>query len=172
MAILLKSIRKVNKVSIIALHTKSKMMMMLMVVGALVGSLSVAPLTYFHYSDYSMAQFELATDMAAIQAGLFAITYRYVSRKGDNNPMLSQGAVGAFAIVRTLSNIQASTSCSAFPLTCGEPLGYFDWNMIYQAVLYGAESFVMFGVTAAAMELAYDKKLIRRFSLPSSSSQE
>mmetsp|Transcript_18290 Transcript_18290/g.45326 ORF Transcript_18290/g.45326 Transcript_18290/m.45326 type:complete len:143 (+) Transcript_18290:226-654(+) len=118
MAILLKSIRKVNKVSIIALHTKSKMMMMLMVVGALVGSLSVAPLTYFHYSDYSMAQFELATDMAAIQAGLFAITYRYVSRKGDNNPMLSQGAVGAFAIVRTLSNIQASTSCSAFPLTC------------------------------------------------------
>lgn len=89
-----------------------------LVVGALVGSLSVAPLTYFHYSDYSMAQFELATDMAAIQAGLFAITYRYVSRKGDNNPMLSQGAVGAFAIVRTLSNIQASTSCSAFPLTC------------------------------------------------------
>ena len=89
-----------------------------LVVGALVGSLSVAPLTYFHYSDYSMAQFELATDMAAIQAGLFAITYRYVSRKGDNNPMLSQGAVGAFAIVRTLSNVQASTSCSAFPLTC------------------------------------------------------
>ena len=89
-----------------------------LVAGALVGSLSIAPLTYFHYSDYSMAQFELATDMAAIQAGLFAITYRYVSRKGDNNPMLSQGAVGAFAIVRTLSNIQASTSCSAFPLTC------------------------------------------------------
>ncbi|KAL3935820.1 MAG: hypothetical protein SGBAC_008733 [Bacillariaceae sp.] len=92
-----------------------------LVVGALVGSLSVAPLTYFHYSDYSMAQFELATDMAAIQAGLFAITYRYVSRKGDNNPMLSQGAVGAFAIVRTLSNIQASASCTAFPLTCKLP---------------------------------------------------
>jgi hypothetical protein len=47
--------------------------------------------------------------MGAIQAGLFAITYRYVSRKGDNNPMLSQGAVGAFALVRTLSNIQAPT---------------------------------------------------------------
>ena len=89
-----------------------------LVLGALVGSISVAPLTYFHYSDYSMAQFELATDMAAIQAGLFAITSRYVARKGDNNPMLSQGAVGAFAIVRTLSNIQVSTSCSAFPLTC------------------------------------------------------
>lgn len=97
-----------------------------LVLGALVGSISVAPLTYFHYSDYSMPQFELATDMAAIQAGLFAITYRYVSRKGDNNPMLSQGAVGAFAIVRTLSNIQASTSCSAFPLTCKWLLQYSE----------------------------------------------
>jgi hypothetical protein len=88
------------------------------VVGALAGSISIAPLTYLHYADYNMAQFELSTDMAAIQAGLFAITYRYVSRKGDDNPMLTQGAVGAFAIVRTLSNIQAPSSCSSFPLTC------------------------------------------------------
>lgn len=88
------------------------------VIGALAGSISIAPLTYVHYADYNMAQFELSTDMAAIQAGLFAITYRYVSRKGDDNPMLSQGAVGAFAIVRTLSNIQAPSTCDAFPLTC------------------------------------------------------
>eukprot|EP00980_Cylindrotheca_fusiformis_P023280 scaffold10316_cov58-Cylindrotheca_fusiformis.AAC.1 len=91
-------------------------------IGAIVASISIAPITFFHYADYNMAQFELATDLAAIQGGLFAITYRYVSRKVDdddnNNPMLSQGAVGAFAIVRTLSNIQAPSTCSASPLSC------------------------------------------------------
>lgn len=90
------------------------------VLGALSGSLSIAPVAYLHYADYNLPQFELSTDMAAIQAGLFAITYRYVSRKTDQNPMLSQGAVGAFALTRTLSNIQTPSTCSAFPLSCGE----------------------------------------------------
>jgi hypothetical protein len=35
--------------------------------------------------------------------------------------------------------------------------------MIYQAGWYGAESFVMFGVTAAMIELAYKFDIIKRF---------
>jgi hypothetical protein len=35
--------------------------------------------------------------------------------------------------------------------------------MIYQAGLYGVESFVMFGVTAALIEFAYKFDIIKRF---------
>ena len=55
--------------------------------------------------------------MASLQAGLFAIVYRYCIRT-DNNPMLNQGVVGAFVLTRTLSNIQTTTDCVSVPLRC------------------------------------------------------
>jgi hypothetical protein len=91
-------------------------------VGALSASLAVAPVVYFHYIDTTsasnaLAQWEFVTDMAAVQGALFAIVYRYAIRT-DDNPMLNQGVVGAFVVVRTLSNIFVSKECSALPLQC------------------------------------------------------
>jgi hypothetical protein len=45
----------------------------------------------------------------------------------------------------------------------GEPLGYFDWNMIGQGLGNGIESAVLFGATAMAIEYAYEKKWISKF---------
>lgn len=139
------------------------------VVGAVSGSLCVTlPAAYHHllYSDTlsvnGMAQWEFDTDMGAIEGALFAIVYRYAIR-GDDNPMLNQGAVGAFVLVRTLSRISTPTSCSALPLSCGAPLGYVNWDMINQGLLSGVESAALFGGAALAMEFAFDKGFIGKF---------
>lgn len=91
------------------------------VAGALGGGIAVSPITYLHSallaSSNSLAQWELWTDMGSLQAALFAIVYRYAVR-GDNNPMLNQGVIGAFVLARTLSAIQVSETCTAVPLTC------------------------------------------------------
>ena len=85
-------------------------------VGALAGSVAMAPVAFFHYAG-NVPQFELMTDMGALQGALFAIVYRYAIRT-DDNPMLNQGVLGAFVLVRTLPTIQASSQCSALPLSC------------------------------------------------------
>jgi hypothetical protein len=85
-------------------------------IGALSGGIAVAPVAYFHYLG-NLAQWEFTTDMASLQAALFAIVYRYAVRE-DDNFMLNSGVVGAFVLVRTLSNIVVSKTCSAIPLQC------------------------------------------------------
>ena len=139
------------------------------VLGAVSGSLCVALPAAYHnllYSDTlsvnGLAQWEFDTDMGAIEGALFAIVYRYAIR-GDDNPMLNQGAVGAFVLVRTLSRISTPTSCSALPLSCGAPIGYANWDMINQGLLNGVESVALFGGAALAMELAFDKGYIEKF---------
>jgi len=92
------------------------------VLGALSGGIAVTPIAYLHYvyfaSNESIAQWEFVTDMSSLQAALFAIVYRYAVRQNDDNPMLNQGVVGAFVIVRTLSNIQVTDTCRSIPLRC------------------------------------------------------
>ena len=92
------------------------------VLGALSGGVAVTPIAYLHYvyfaSNESIAQWEFVTDMSSLQAALFAIVYRYAVRQNDDNPMLNQGVVGAFVIVRTLSNIQVTDTCLSIPLRC------------------------------------------------------
>mmetsp|Transcript_52366 Transcript_52366/g.126711 ORF Transcript_52366/g.126711 Transcript_52366/m.126711 type:complete len:331 (-) Transcript_52366:2383-3375(-) len=132
------------------------------VLGALAGGIAVSPIAFFHYVG-NLPQWEFVTDMSSLQAGLFAIVYRYAARNGDDNPMLNQGVVGAFVLTRTLSNVQVSNTCQAIPLRCGEPLGYVDWNMLSQITWNGIESVAMFGVTALAMEYAYEKGWISKF---------
>lgn len=100
--------------------------------------------------------------MGSLEGALFAIVYRYAIRD-DDNPMLNQGAVGAFVLVRTLSRITTPTYCSAIPLSCGEPLGYFSWDMINQGLLSGVESAALFGGAALAMEYAFKKGFISKF---------
>mmetsp|Transcript_13451 Transcript_13451/g.37849 ORF Transcript_13451/g.37849 Transcript_13451/m.37849 type:complete len:274 (-) Transcript_13451:104-925(-) len=138
------------------------------VLGALAGGFSVTPVAYLHYVFFasgagSTAQWEFATDMSSLEAALFAIVYRYAVRANDNNPMLNQGVVGAFVVVRTLSNIRVTDTCQSIPLRCGPPLGYFDWNMIEQALWGGLESAVLFGAASLAMEVAFKQKWISKF---------
>lgn len=87
------------------------------VIGAVSASLSVAPIALIHHVTTSLPQWELTTDMAALQGALFAIVYRYAIRN-DDNPMLNQGVLGAFVLVRTLPTIEASPECTALPLQC------------------------------------------------------
>jgi len=137
------------------------------VLGALSGGIAVTPIAYLHYVFASeianTAQWEFTTDMSSLQAALFAIVYRYAVRANDNNPMLNQGVVGAFVVVRTLANIQVTDTCLSVPLRCGPPLGYFDWNMIQQAAWGGAESVALFGATSLAMEFAFRQNWISKF---------
>ena len=139
------------------------------VVGAVSGALGLAPFAAYHdilYSDAlpvnGLAQWEFDTDMGALEGALFAIVYRYVIRE-DDNPMLNQGCLGAFVLIRTLSRITTPTSCSALPLSCGAPLGYVNWDMINQGLLSGVESVALFGGAALAMEVAFDKGFIGKF---------
>jgi len=71
--------------------------------------------------------------------------------------------VGAFVVVRTLSRVHVPSYCTAAPLDCGDPLGYFDFNMIQQLVLNGLESAALFAGTAAAMEYAYERNWVSKF---------
>ena len=91
------------------------------VVGALTGSLTLAPIVGVHdvvFRNHGLAQFEFDSDTAALEAGLFAMVYRYCIRTDDNNPQLGQGVVGAFALTRTCSRIVVPSYCTAIPLNC------------------------------------------------------
>ena len=77
--------------------------------------------------------------------------------------MLQLGVIGAFVVVRTFARMRVPIYCSEAPLDCGEPFGYFDYDMIQQAMGGGVESVVMFGSAALAIEYCSDRKWIRRF---------
>lgn len=134
------------------------------VLGALTGSLAVAPVVALHDLIFGsgVAQWEFDTDTAAVEGALFAIVYRYCVRE-DDNAQLAQGVVGAFALVRTLSRIVVPSYCTALPLRCGPPLGYLDWNVLGELAGNGAESAILFGAVAAAMEWATNRKYIAKF---------
>jgi hypothetical protein len=88
-------------------------------IAGLSGSVAMAPVSALRNAvlSGSLSQWEFDTDMGSLEAGLFGIVYRYCIRE-DENSQLSSGCVGAFAIVRTLSRIETSASCSAIPLAC------------------------------------------------------
>ena len=141
------------------------------IVGLAAGGTALTPVSLVHnilLSDDSvrngLAQWEFDTDTGSIASALFAIVYRYCVREGEEtNEMLQMGVIGAFVLVRTLAKIRVPVYCSAAPLDCGEPLGYFDYSMIGQAINSGLESVVMFGVTALAIEFCHEKGYISRF---------
>eukprot|EP00183_Erythrolobus_madagascarensis_P005647 CAMPEP_0185846766 /NCGR_PEP_ID=MMETSP1354-20130828/2297_1 /TAXON_ID=708628 /ORGANISM="Erythrolobus madagascarensis, Strain CCMP3276" /LENGTH=159 /DNA_ID=CAMNT_0028546971 /DNA_START=380 /DNA_END=859 /DNA_ORIENTATION=+ len=127
------------------------------VISALAGSFAVAPVSvgFTLFTDNGLnAQWELSIDMLAISLFLFGIVYRYVVR-GDTNPMLKQGAIGAFAVIRAASALRAPDICVPFPLQCGPPLSYFSWPMLTQGAITVAESLVAFGFAAVAIDLAF-----------------
>ena len=103
------------------------------VVGALAGSVAMTLPSLAVHID-SIPQWEFNVDQSALMCATFAVVYRYAVRT-DGNPQLKQGVVGAFVITRTLGAVRVSPGCSAIPLSCGEPLSYFDWAMLGQPSL-------------------------------------
>mmetsp|Transcript_10586 Transcript_10586/g.17059 ORF Transcript_10586/g.17059 Transcript_10586/m.17059 type:complete len:239 (+) Transcript_10586:121-837(+) len=131
------------------------------VVGAIVGSIASAPIALLSPNRLT-AQWEFDHDALALSLALSALVYRYAVRE-DPNPMLKQGVVGAFAITRILALLQVSNVCTSLPLSCGAPLGIADWNMIGRGLFIAAESFIAFGAVAVALEILFDRGLIKRF---------
>ena len=132
--------------------------------GLLSGGILSTPFIALHdIPAYGAASWEFDTDMGSLQSALFAIVYRYCIREEDDNEMLNQGVVGAFVVTRTLSRIRVPSYCTAAPLDCGDPFGYFDYDMLQQLVLNGLESVALFGGAALAMEYAYSKRWISKF---------
>ena len=124
-------------------------------IALLSGSLVAAPAALLASNAFS-PQWEFATDMLAVELALFGVVYRYAVRS-DESEQLKQGCVGAFALVRALSSVQVGAQCSALPLSCGAPLGYFDWEMLLQLGGYFGQSALAFGGAAAALELCWSK---------------
>ncbi|NEP16898.1 MAG: hypothetical protein F6J97_08320 [Leptolyngbya sp. SIO4C1] len=83
--------------------------------------------------------------IAAFCTFLFGVTYRYIVR-ADVNPHLRSGAVGAFALVRGLSQIE----------TLETPLA---WQ---SAVLLG-ESFALFAIAQLVLAGAMQRSMLQPF---------
>ena len=85
----------------------------------------------------------------ALSCGFFfGVTYRYIVRQ-DDNLHLGSGAVGAFAFVRSLAQIEASWSNEFTPLL---------WLLIT------GESFLWFAIARYALDWSIRKKLIAPLS--------
>lgn len=133
-------------------------------IGLLSGGILSTPFIALHdIPTYGLASWEFDTDMGSLQSALFAIVYRYCIRANDNNSMLNMGVIGAFIFIRTISRIRVPSYCTAAPLDCGDPFGYFDYDMIGQLIYNGLESVALFGGAAFAMELAYRLGWVTKF---------
>lgn len=132
--------------------------------GLLSGGILSTPFIALHdIPSYGAASWEFDTDMGSLQSALFAIVYRYCIREEDDNEMLNMGVVGAFVVTRTLSRVRVPGYCTSAPLDCGDPLGYFDYDMLVQLGLNGLESVALFGGAALAMEYAYGAGWVSKF---------
>lgn len=76
--------------------------------------------------------------------------------------MLKQGVVGAFVITRSWAMITPPETCSVVPLSCGPPLGYFDWGMLSQGAFAAVETGVACAAAAYALEAAFARGWIQR----------
>jgi hypothetical protein len=144
-----------------------------LVVGAIAGSVALLPFALLHdvvlWPDYlrestnQLGQWEYDLDAAAVNGGLFAIVYRYCIRTDRSNDQLRQGVIMAFTVLRSTSRIVIPAYCTAIPLTCGDPTGYLDYNLLLQLIYNGIESYVLFGCVAKALDSAMTRGLISTF---------
>ena len=89
--------------------------------------------------------------IAAVCCFLFGVTYRYIIRQ-DPNPHLRSGAVGAFALTRSLSQLEG-LDLSALGLAEAWPLG-----------LPIAESFGLFLTVRLVLDLGLKQRWLQPFS--------
>lgn len=89
--------------------------------------------------------------IAAVCCFLFGVTYRYIIRQ-DSNPHLKSGAVGAFALTRSLSQLEG-INFSDFWLADAWPL-----------VIPIAESFGLFLTVRLVLDLSLSKRWLKPFT--------
>jgi len=130
------------------------------VIGAVAASVGASLPGFF--VEASVAQWEFTTDMAALTGFLFAVVYRYAVRE-DPNPQLRTGVIGAFAITRLLARVEVPDYCTPIPLSCGPPLGYFDYTMLQTMFTQGISSFAAFGAAAIALDAAVSLGYLKPF---------
>ena len=87
-------------------------------VAALAGMSIGAVLVALHPSLLTSNAYILRLAVATVSAFLFGVTYRYIVRT-DANPHLRSGAVGAFALTRSLGQLESITPAD---LTLSDPL--------------------------------------------------
>jgi hypothetical protein len=128
--------------SLLAVDTTTKSIIELdipsLVVGAVSGAMAVAPAAYFHCS---MAQFPPTVAYAAVQAALFANTYRYL----ENSAFLRQCLVIVFIVARTYGQSGGNLA-----------LDYYE---------YALESAILFGAASLAMDYRFYVVWISKYEL-------
>jgi hypothetical protein len=92
----------------------------------------------------------LAVGIAGFSGLLFGVTYRYVIRH-DRNPHLKSGAVGAFALVRGLAQVEPMLRQSPLP-----------WELI---LLLLAQNWVMFSGARWLLDGLSDRGWLSRFPM-------
>lgn len=108
------------------------------------------------------ADWEFAHDSQGISLALFGIVYRYCVRKTDNNPMISSGVSGAFAIVRALGSIHPPSSCSSLPINCGSPFYLFTIDMLTSGLSNFTEGIVCFYGTSVVLEVLFSRGYLKK----------
>ncbi|KAJ1448812.1 hypothetical protein M885DRAFT_623093 [Pelagophyceae sp. CCMP2097] len=125
------------------------------IVSGVVAAVAAAPVGLITHLG-NLPQWEFDTDALALTGGLFGIVLRYALRDG-NDPMVRGGVVGAFTLTRALAAVRTSPACTFAPLTCGAPLGYLDYSMLWQLAESLAESGIAFAAAAAAVDAAVQR---------------
>lgn len=129
-------------------------------VGTVIGTLCVLPVTALHYlvfQDYSYttyAQWEWDLIAAAVQAGVFATTFRYAVRRDDfDNEKLIWRIIAAFVFVKSLVRITVMPDCAAYTwLYCAEPFYLVNEEMASTLLLNFAESLALFVPVAKVLQ--------------------
>ncbi|MBE9031257.1 hypothetical protein IQ266_16100 [filamentous cyanobacterium LEGE 11480] len=99
---------------------------------------------------FDVGQWYLAAGIVAFSGLLFGVTYRYVIRH-DRNPHLKSGAVGAFALVRGLAQVE--------PLLLD---GLTHWRLV---LLLLGQNLVMFTVARWVIDQGSDRGWLNRFPM-------
>lgn len=90
------------------------------------------------------------TGIAGLSGALFALVYRYAIRQ-DQNPQLNAGVVFAFTLVRGLALVDV-----------GSAIAQNGWPFLSAC----GESFLMFGLTALALNFAIQQQWLKTFHSP------
>ncbi|NEQ98135.1 MAG: hypothetical protein F6K30_15690 [Cyanothece sp. SIO2G6] len=129
--------------------------------------LVVGTLSPLSGSLMSMANLTLVVNgaIAALSGALFALTYRYAVRQ-DNNVQLKSGVVLAFTLVRGLALVDAGSAILLPEWRCA--IAQHFWPF---AAACG-ESFVMFGLTAIVLNIAFQRQWLTPFGQSASLSRD
>mmetsp|Transcript_5824 Transcript_5824/g.10485 ORF Transcript_5824/g.10485 Transcript_5824/m.10485 type:complete len:240 (+) Transcript_5824:57-776(+) len=127
------------------------------------GALAMIPLSLLD-PDKLTPRWEFQLDMLALDVFLFGLVYRYAIREKDDNPMLRLGVLGAFALPRALFLVRMPAECQALPLSCGPPLGYFNWDMLAQVAWHFFSGTLIFATALYGLERAIASGFVRRFN--------